>query len=175
MQTVDLAQLAQHLLADFQTVGNGGGLRQVEQRVRQVFVLDVELHPANQVGLVLGLGQIARRRAGGAFFRQGKHRRSVRRAVDERIGVNRDKQIGVDLACLGHPHPQRNEHIFVAGQEYPHIGLRFDAALELFGDLQHHDFFFGARRPDGARVFAAVARVQHNGDRPAIARGFFAG
>ena len=99
VQRVDLAELGEHRAAELEAVVDGRGLRQVEQRLREVAVLDVEVHAADEVRVVLALGEPARRRAGGAALRQREHRRAARVRLDEGVGVDRDEEVGLARAA----------------------------------------------------------------------------
>ena len=85
-----------------------------------------------------------------------------------------DEQVGLHPACLGHALLQGHKEIAVARQVGLH-GIALDAAgidalAQAQGQFQHHIFLARAGRADGARVFAAVARVERDHDQPVGAR-----
>ena len=69
VQLGDRVDIAQHFIAQLQTVVQGGGHGQVSQYTRQQVILVGKRHPAHQVGSVFPLGEIARGGRGGALSR----------------------------------------------------------------------------------------------------------
>ena len=137
-------------------------------------VAGTNIEPADQVCLVLPVGHPARGRAGGAALAQGKDTGTLRPRREEGIGVQADEQVGLHPACLGHPLLQGHKKITVAREvSLQWIALdaaRIDALAQTQGQFQHHILFARAGRPDGAWVFAAVARVEGDHDQPVGAR-----
>ena len=164
MQAVDAADFAQHGLAQLHAVIDLRRRRQVEQHAGQLLVVVLYVHAADQVGLVFLVGQPARSRRGGALFGQHEDGRAARRRLDERVGVDRDEQVGLHLARLFHAHAQRDEEIGVAREHDAHVRLQFQLGFQALGDGQHHVFFAAAAAAHGARVFAAVAGVERDGN-----------
>ncbi|MNQ81484.1 hypothetical protein D3C85_965070 [compost metagenome] len=83
--------------------------------------------------------------------------------------MDRDEQVGIHPARLLHAHMQRHEIIVVAGQVGAHVRLTVDQRFQAPRNPQHHVFFAQPAAADGARVFAAVARVQRDGQRALLA------
>src|SRR5690606_31760907 len=100
VQSGDGAHLPQHFLAHVEAAVEGGGHGQVEQHAGQhpVLVADLDAaNPADEVGAVFPLRQVARRFTGGAAGGQGKHRGAPSGGVLECIGVNGDEQVDAVL------------------------------------------------------------------------------
>jgi len=52
VQRVDVTDLAQHRLGQPHAVVEGGGLRQIQQGLLEIDILDVDVDAADQVGIV---------------------------------------------------------------------------------------------------------------------------
>ena len=77
---------------------------------------------------VLAIGQ-RRGLAVRSFGRQGEHRQAVHRRVGQRVGMDRQKKIGVQRAGAGHPFAQRHKLVGTRGSAPPGSGaLRSDRA-----------------------------------------------
>jgi hypothetical protein len=63
----------------------------------------------------------------------------------------------------------RSEVVVVAREIGAHVGLAVDQRLQAPGDAQHHVFLAQAAAADGARVLAAVAGIQRDGDHALLA------
>ena len=74
----------------------------------------------------------------------------------------RHKQIGALLAGDFSSATQRDEVVARTGQLSPEAFHAIDLALQLFGNRQYHVFFTLALGARGARVFAAVAGINHH-------------
>src|SRR2546425_9819976 len=121
---------SQYQIAQPQALIDRGGLREVQQGLLQVHVLHVEVDAADEVRLVFPLGQPARRLRGGAPLRQREHRRAARMRADERVGVNGNEQVRLDLARLVDADMQRQGVIAVASKERTHVRLGVDQRLQ---------------------------------------------
>lgn len=136
-----------------------------QQHLGHLAVAPAQVHAADEVGLVLPVGQPAGRTAAGTAFRQHEDRRAARIRAHEGIGMDRDEQIGLHAACLLHPNCQRHEKIRIPGQERTHIGFLVQAGAQTLRNRQHHVLFACASFADGARIFAAVAGIDGHGDQ----------
>ncbi|KAG1249518.1 hypothetical protein G6F68_013283 [Rhizopus microsporus] len=83
--------------------------------------------------------------------------------------MDRDEQVRVHAAGLLHTHMQRHEVVVVARQVGAHERLAVDQRLQAPGDAQHHVFFAQAAAADGARIFAAMTRIQRDGQHALLA------
>ncbi len=169
MQPVDFPHPIQHFLAELQAVVDGRGLDQIEHSVVEITVAALA-DAADLVRGVLRLRQELGRRAGGALGGQREHRRTARGAAGEGVGVNRNEQIRALLARLGDAHLERDKHVFVARHEHFHVRLALDHGAQLAGNLQHNVFLARLVLADSAGIFAAVAGIQHDDDRPIAPR-----
>jgi hypothetical protein len=79
-------------------------------------------------------------------------------AAHERVGVDRDEQVGLDLARLVDAHVERQEVVAVARQQRAHVRLGVDQRLEAARDHQRDVLLARAAPADRARVLAAVPR-----------------
>ena len=109
-------------------------------------------------GLVLGV-EVRRRRPGRTAFSrlaiqraallvapcsaEREHRRAARLGVHERIGVDRDEQVGLHAARLLDALVQRHEEVGVARQHRAHVRVRVDAVAQQQRDRER-------RRPSRA-------------------------
>ena len=96
--------------------------------------LPVERHAADQVGLVLLLGERARELGGGALVGEREHRGAAHVRAREGVGVDRDEQVGLDLARLLDARVERQEVVAVAGEQGAHVRLGVDQRLQALGD-----------------------------------------
>ena len=83
---------------------------------------------------------------------------------DIRIGMNRDEQISLDFARLDHAIDERDEIVAVPDEDTAHVRLVVHQRLEFPGDRQRHVLFMRAAAAFGARILAAVACIDRNGD-----------
>jgi hypothetical protein len=123
---VDAAEFAEDRLAELEAVVDRRGLREIQQRPRQDRILDVDIDATDQIGGVFLLRQIAGRRTRGAALRENEDRRPVGIRPDKGIGMDRNKEVGLDSPCLLHPGMQRDEEIGIAGQHDAHVRLGLD-------------------------------------------------
>ena len=165
VQIVDAAQLAQYCFGQLQAVVDGRGLRQVDQYLFQRWIGYVDVHAADQIRLVF----LSRKPAGGGRssppFRERKYRRAARMWLDVGIRMDRDEQIGLDLACLDHAIDERDEIVAVADEDAAHVRLIVHKCLEFPGDRQCDVLFMRATAAPGARILAAVACIDRDGDQ----------
>ena len=175
MQATHTANLAQQAAAQLQAVFDLRGRAHVQQCTLHLGVLCAQVDAANQVGFVLFLchppGGTARRGA----LAQGKHTGPTGLWREKCIGMDADKQVGLDATCFLHPHLQRNKKIGIARQVGPHgvacNAAGVDAVAQHFGDFEHHVFFTRATRANGPRVFAAMPGIQRHHDQSLRAGG----
>ena len=79
------------------------------------------------------------------------------------------EQVCVRAARLLHAHVQRYEVVVVARQVGAHVRLAVDQRLEPARDAQHHVLLAQAAAADRARILAAVAGVQRDGQHALLA------
>ncbi|KAG0935019.1 hypothetical protein G6F31_015996 [Rhizopus arrhizus] len=166
---VDLLDLVQEGIADLERIIDLRGGGQVQQHLGHLAVVAAQVDAADQVGRVFLVGHPARLSAGGAALRQREHRRSIGRRLDPGVRMDRDEQVRVHAAGLLHTHMQRHEVVVVARQVGAHERLAVDQRLQAPGDAQHHVFFAQAAAADGARIFAAMTRIQRDGQHALLA------
>ena len=177
MQLAHPTHFTQHRAAEFETVLDLGSGQHVVKDLLDLGVFGFDVEAANLVGLVFLGGHPARRRAGGAVLAQGEHAGALRAGREKRIGVDADHQVSLHVAGFLHAHMQGHKEVGIAGEVGTHgaaveVGL-VDAVAQAVRQAQHHVFFTRTPRPDGARVFTAVARIQRNDDEP-VGGVFFA-
>ena len=165
----DAAERSQHLASDLGARAERRRLLQVDQDRSQHVVLAVDGDAADEIGRVLLLREPSRRLAARPAARQHVHGASPHARVPKRIRVNGDEQVrAVTPRNLGSA-PQTDVVVAVANHHRPHARRAVDAALERAGDGQHDVLFPDARSGDGARIFAAVARIDgHDNLAPAL-------
>ena len=78
---------------------------------------------------------------------------------DERVGVHRHEQVGLDLTGDFHAPCKRHEVVAIARHHRAHIRFPVDQCLEPLRDRERDVFLVGPATADGARVFAAVPGV----------------
>ena len=156
------ASLVEHRAAELEAVVDRGGLGQIEQDLLEKRIGDVDVHAADQVGIVLALGEPARRGRGRAAFGQREHRRAARVRLDERVRVDRHEQVRFRRACLDDAVLQGNEVVAVAGEDAAHARFVVDGCLQLARDGQRDVLFPGAEAAFRARVLAAVAGIDRD-------------
>ena len=78
--------------------------------------------------------------------------------------MNRNEQIRLVAARDGHAFTVIDVDIPVSHQDGFHAGLGIDTFREFATDLQHDVLFARTLRTDGARILAAVARVDGDHD-----------
>ena len=163
VQRRDAAHVRQYLLSHVEAGRQRGRHRQVQQHAGEHLVLVVQADvagTADQVGLVLRIGQPARRFGRGAALGQGIDGGAECRRAWRGVGMNRDEQIGASLARDLGALAQRNEVIAGAHQLGAEALLGVDLALQLLGDGQGHVLFvLTLDRRQGARVFAAMTGI----------------
>ena len=146
------------------------GLRQIEQRSGQESILIVQIDAPDEVGIVLALREPSRRGAGGAVLRKREHRRATGGWRGERVGVNRNEKVRLYPARLLNAHVQWNKVVVITRQYRAHVGLSVEHADESLCDRKRDILLVGSARTDRARVLAAVARVDHDDNRPSNSR-----
>ena len=169
---IDRADAVEHRSANAQAVVDLRRLRQVEHRFRQHGFAIVEIDPADQVGFVLTLREPARRGTRRAAIGQGENRRTARRRRRERIGVQRDEQVGLDAPGFLDPRIQGDVVVVVAGQHRAHSGLGIDEGLEPARDRQRDVLLEGAASPDRTGVLATMPGIDGDDDRTSRRCGF---
>src|SRR5258706_7523212 len=83
----------------------------------------------------------------------------------EGIRMDRDEQIGTDLLRLYDSVSKFYEVVAVSNEHAPHVRLSIHQCLQSLGDCQRDVFFVCATAPLGARVCAAMPRVDRYGDQ----------
>ena len=136
----------------------------VEQGAQDGLVLGLDVGAADQVGRVLAVGHPARRAARRAVLAEREYRGAARLGVHERVGVDRDEQVGLDPARLLDALVQRHEEVGVAGQHRAHVRVRVDPVAQQHRDRQHDVLLVQPARPARAGIFAAVAGVDGDDD-----------
>ena len=128
------------------------------------------LHAADGIGVVLRLGEEFRRGTRRTARIQDIDSRAARGRIGERIGVDGNEHVRPARPCLGNPHIERDEHVFVA-RHINGVTQRFEAPFGFTRNRQHHMFFAQTARTDCTGVFAAVSGVQHHNRTAAAAAG----
>src|SRR5712691_2181775 len=178
VQEVHPAQFAQHGPAELEAVADLRGEGEVGKSHREIAVLAIEVDPADQVGVVLALGQPLGGGARRAALRQREYRRAAHVRLDEGVGVDRYEQVGFHAPCLVDAHFQGNVIVAVAGEQRAHVGFGIDQGFQLARDRQGDGFLVGPAASPRARVFPAVPGVDDDRDLAAdgghgpVTRGF---
>ncbi len=168
VQMVEPAQFFKHQFAEFAAVAQCGGLRHVEQGGIDVAVA-AGRYAADRVGIILGLFQEFGGRAGRAFGVQHINPRSARGGAGESVGVDGDEYVRPPCAPFGDTHAQWDEHVFVARHKDV-VTQGFQLFFGFAGDGEDDVFFLQTARADGAGVFTAVSRIEHDdGSAPVFA------
>jgi len=92
------------------------------------------------------------------------HHDGVHRLLD---GRDEPFPLGLDAPRLLNAHRERHEVVVIAREHRAHAGLRVDQFLQPPADRERDVLLVRAASTDGARVLAAVARIDGDGDAAA--------
>ena len=92
--------------------------------------------------------------------------------LDEGIGVNGYKQVGLDATRFFNPPAKGDEVVAVACQHRAHVRFGIDHRLEFSGDGEGDVFLIAAVMTAGTRILATVSGVYDNGDKTCDTRPF---
>jgi hypothetical protein len=164
VELADLADLAEHLVAELEAVLDLRRRAHVDQRAQHGLVLVAQVGAADEVGRVLAVGHPARSAARRAVLAEREHRRAARVRAHERVGVDRDEEVGLDAARLLDALVQRHEEVRIARHHRAHVRLRVEAVAQHERDREDDVLLARAARPDRARVLAAVPGIDRDDD-----------
>ena len=102
-------------------------------------------------------------------LRQGVDRQAAQPAIGQRIGVDRQKQLGPEGARPRHPLAQRHESVAAARQHGAIAAAGVEQARQLARRRQRHRLFVEPVRADRAGIHPAVSRIER--DDPRLRRG----
>jgi hypothetical protein len=125
-----------------------------------------EIDAGNEIGLVLARGQ-GRGLLVGRLFRQREDGGAAHVLFRQRVGVDREKQVGAGGARARDPLGQRHELVLGARQLDADAPARAELARELVRGRKHNVLLVCAARADAAGIDAAMAGIEHDERRGA--------
>lgn len=96
-------------------------------------------------------------------FRQDIGRDTPRLPIRGAVRVDRYEQVGAMACGEGRPLSKFQEHVAVAREEHPHRATAFESTRQGSGNVQVDVLLHSPAYADGARILAAVTRVDDDG------------
>jgi len=163
-----LRQFARHGAGQFDGFVLGHALAQIDQDARDRLALMVKIDAGDDVGAVL-LCRQRRRLAVGRAFRQGVDRTAPDLRIANRIGMQRNEQVGAGALRDPDPVAQPNEHVAVSDHHHPVASRPAELAAQFARLRQRNVLFPDAAAAVRAGIDAAMAGIDRD-QRAAIGR-----